>query len=107
YGRQIDQEQAQVQGAQAQGHVEGTRRRYLERGQESQPQRRQAWRPQEQEAQARLGRADFELVRIEREQPPDGGCFVVRRLVAPHRVLRTFRQRVVRRIAFERAMRLV
>src|SRR5205085_12597683 len=69
HGWKIDQEQAQVQGAQAQGHVEGTRCSDLQRRQESEPQGRPQSRPQ---AQARLGRADLELVRIEREQAPDG-----------------------------------
>jgi len=47
---QVDQEQAQVQGAQAQGHVEGARRAHLECGQEGQPQGRSQKPPQ-----ARIG----------------------------------------------------
>src|SRR5712691_6332007 len=49
----------------------------------------------------------IDLVRIERDEFLDREHLVVRPLVAPGRVFRTVRERVVRRLALERAMGLV
>src|SRR6266496_4729733 len=49
----------------------------------------------------------IDLVRIERDEFLDREHLVVRPLVAPRRVFRTVRERVVRRLALERAIGLV
>src|SRR3954447_17963914 len=67
HGGQVGQEQAHVQGTQAQGNVEGTRGGDLQCRQVGQPQRRQEGRQEEQ------GRQEEEELADRRSPPGEAG----------------------------------